>query len=198
MLFSRTCLALTALIAIVSVAAAQKSSETSEPAYIAEALSAAPKAVANEAAVIRMDKDGKITTLRQGSNGFSCMVIAGGEKMCADANSMEFFDAWTKHEPPPDKLGLVYMLSGHDVGGSNTDPYAPSKTADNHWVITGPHVMILGPAAKRFGLSRSPEADPTKPYIMWAGTPYEHAMIPVTSEKAPAMSKTARKPEDKK
>jgi hypothetical protein len=39
--------------------------------------------------------------------------------------------------------------------------------------------MILGPAAKTLGYPRSPDADPTKPYVMWAGTPYEHVMIPV-------------------
>ena len=166
---------------IVGLAPAQKKTEPSDAEYIAQALSAAPTAVAKDAAVVRMGKDGKTTTLRQGKNEFTCMVISG-EKMCADANSMEFFDAWAKHQPPPDKLGLTYMLSGKDVGGSNTDPYAGSKTADNHWVITGPHVMILGPASKSFGLTRTAEADPSKPYMMWVGTPYEHAMIPVTSE----------------
>ena len=41
--------------------------------------------------------------------------------------------------------------------------------------------MILGPAAKTLGYPRTPDADPTKPYVMWAGTPYEHVMIPVKS-----------------
>src|SRR5947209_8616931 len=123
------------LILIATLVSAQKTGP-SDAEYIAQALSAAPEAVAKAAAVVRMEKDGKITTLREGKNGFSCMVIGGGEKMCADANSMEFFDAWAKHQPPPNKLGLTYMLSGYDVGGSNTDPYAMSKTADNHWVTT--------------------------------------------------------------
>ena len=169
------------LILIATLVSAQKTPSDAE--YIAQALSAAPEAVAKAAAVVRMEKDGKITTLREGKNGFSCMVIGGGEKMCADANSMEFFDAWAKHQPPPNKLGLTYMLSGYDVGGSNTDPYAMSKTADNHWVVTGPHVMILGPASKSLGLTSTTDVDPAKPYMMWVGTPYEHAMIPVGSDK---------------
>ena len=170
------------LILIATLVSAQKTGP-SEAEYITQALSAAPEAVAKDAVVVRMDKDGKITTLREGKNGFSCMVIGGGEKMCADANSMEFFDAWAKHQPPPNKLGLTYMLSGYDVGGSNTDPYAMSKTADNHWVVTGPHVMILGPASKSLGLTSTTDVDPAKPYMMWVGTPYEHAMIPVGSDK---------------
>ena len=170
------------LILIATLVSAQKTGP-SDAEYIAQALSAAPEAVAKAAAVVRMEKDGKITTLREGKNGFSCMVIGGGEKMCADANSMEFFDAWAKHQPPPNKLGLTYMLSGYDVGGSNTEPYAMSKTADNHWVVTGPHVMILGPASKSLGLTSTADVDPAKPYMMWVGTPYEHAMIPVGSDK---------------
>jgi hypothetical protein len=145
--------------------------------------------VAKEAAVIRMENDGKVTTLRQGKNGFSCMVVGGdtavsGESMCADANSLAFFDAWMKHETPPSKLGITYMLGG-DKGASNTDPYAKGKTGDNHWVVTGPHIMLLGPEAKSLGLSSNPDADPSGPYIMWAGTPYEHAMIPVASNPPP-------------
>jgi len=29
------------------------------------------------------------------------------------------------------------------------------------------------------GLSEAKDPDPNKPYMMWAGTPYEHAMIPI-------------------
>ena len=179
------------LIILATLVSAQKT-DPSDAEYIAHALSAAPEAVARDAAVVRMEKDGKITTLREGKNGFSCMVIGGGEKMCADANSMGFFDAWAKHQPPPNKLGLTYMLSGYDVGGSNTDPYAMNKTADNHWVVTGPHVMILGPASKSLGLTSTPDVDPAKPYMMWVGTPYEHAMIPVGSDKSQAKPVAAK------
>ena len=85
------------------------------------------------------------------------------------------------------------MLSGYDVGGSNTDPYAMSKTADNHWVVTGPHVMIVGPASKSLGLTSTTDVDPAKPYMMWVGTPYEHAMIPVGSDKSQRKPVTERK-----
>ena len=175
------------LVGLSGVTAAQKKSEPSDAQYIAQALSAAPKAVAKDAAIVRMDKDGKMTTLRDGKNGFSCMVV-GGEKMCADANSMAFFDAWMKHQPPPEKLGLTYMLAGDD-GASNTDPYATGKTADNHWVVTGPHIMIVGAGAKSLGLASTPDANPSGPYMMWPGTAYEHAMIPVGGAKTGAMAK---------
>jgi hypothetical protein len=177
------------LVVLVGFAAAQKKAEPSDAQYVTQALSAAPKSVAKDAAVVRMDEAGTMTTVRKGKNGFSCMVV-GSNKMCADANSMAFFDAWMKHQNPPDRLGLTYMLAGDD-GASNTDPFATAKSADNHWVVTGPHVMIVGPAAKTLGLASVADADPSGPYMMWAGTPYEHAMIPVAPPKVSAKAAAA-------
>jgi hypothetical protein len=45
---------------------------------------------------------------------------------------------------------------------------------------TGPNVMIFGPTIKTMGYPMSPDADPSKPYVMWASTPYAHLMVPVT------------------
>jgi hypothetical protein len=164
-----------------------KKAEIPDSAYTAEALSAAPKAIAKDAGVVRMEADGKMKTLRESKNGFTCMVMATN-KMCNDANSMEFFGAMMKGETPTDKIGVSYMLAG-DEGASNTDPKATGKTADNHWVVTGPHIMVTGTASKSLGYPETADADPSKPYMMWAGTPYEHAMIPLGGSKP--MAKTA-------
>jgi hypothetical protein len=174
------------LIALTCFAAAQETAPaktatnkpaSSDAAYNAKALSAAPRSIAKDAGIMRMDKDGKMQTVRESKNGFTCMVTLGSP-MCADENSMAFFGAWMKHENPPDKAGITYMLRG-DNGASNTDPYATKQTTDNHWIMTGAHIMLVGPAAKSMGLPDSPDADPAKPYLMWANTPYAHAMIPV-------------------
>ena len=141
--------------------------------------------------MVRIGKDGNVQTLRDSKNGFNCLVMLG-DVMCADANSMAFFDAAMKKQTPPDKLGLAYMLRG-DQGASNTDPTASKKTADNHWVVTGPHIMIVGADVKDLGLPDSADADPTKPYLMWAGTPYAHAMIPVGGSAAHAMPASEKK-----
>jgi len=176
---------------------AAKKPASSDAAYIAKALSAAPAGVAKGAGVARIDKDGKMQMLRESKNGFTCMVMLG-DIMCADANSMAFFGAAMKKQTPPDKLGLTYMLRG-DQGASNTDPTASKKTADNHWVVTGPHIMIVGAAVKDLGLADSADADPSKPYIMWPNTPYAHAMIPVTGGAAhPAADKASTDTKDKK
>ena len=71
------------------------------------------------------------------------------------------------------------MLKG-DQGVSNTDPHATMETADNNWIKTGPHVMIVGAEAKTMMkvYPRDAKADPTTAYVMWPDTPYEHLMFP--------------------
>jgi hypothetical protein len=40
--------------------------------------------------------------------------------------------------------------------------------------------MIVGAAASTMaGYPRNADPDPTKPHVMWSGSPYEHLMIPV-------------------
>lgn len=166
---------------LIATPATTQQKQISDSQYMAQALSAAPSAVAKDATVVRMEANGSMRTLRAGKNDFTCMVM-GTDKMCNDRNSMEFIHALMNHTPPPDKVGISYMLAG-DKGASNTDPYATGKKSDNHWIVTGPHIMIFGPPSKTLGYTEAKDPDPKKPYMMWAGTPYEHAMIPVATAK---------------
>lgn len=187
------CLLMTAGLTLAQEGAAAKAAGmktgSSDSAYIARALTAAPPGIAQGAGVARIDKDGNMQSLRESKNGFTCLIMLN-DIMCADANSMAFFGATMKKQTPPDKLGLTYMLRG-DQGASNTDPSATGKAADNHWVVTGPHIMIVGAAVKDLGLPDSADADPSKPYVMWPNTPYAHAMIPVGGGAAHAMAAKA-------
>lgn len=167
-----------ALIALASTGQAQQSGASTDADYMAKVMTAAPEAIVKGATVVSMDKSGSMRTVQKGTNDFTCMLMGDGTPMCTDKNGMEWVHAFSTHAAPPNKIGFMYMLAG-DVGASNTDPYATAATSGNHWIKTGPHVMILGPAAKTLGYPRTPDADPTKPYVMWAGTPYEHVMIPV-------------------
>ena len=150
----------------------------SDAALIKAAMSAAPAAISKDATIAVMSDDMKSTrTLRKGTNGYTCMPKP--DPMCADQNAMEWFDAYmTKKDPPKDKIGFVYMFAG-DHGTSNTDPYAEKATPTNNWVTTGPHVMILGAKGMTAGYPQDAKADPTKAFVMWPGTPYEHLMLPV-------------------
>ncbi|WP_353472104.1 hypothetical protein PVT71_12455 [Salipiger sp. H15] len=139
----------------------------------------APPAVLANSTLLTPDESGEMQVLREGSNGWTCM-FPGTNPMCADEASMGFLQAFMKKEDPPETLGFVYMLLG-DKGASNTDPYAEGETADNQWVVTGPHVMILGAGAKPL-LDTYPTMVPEgadQPWVMWPGTPYAHLMVPV-------------------
>jgi hypothetical protein len=157
--------------------AQQSPNALSEQDYIKRVMMAAPQSVVEAATVVRMNGS-SMETLKKGTNEWTCME-ANGVPMCMDPNAMEWAHAWQTHGPATDKTGFIYMLAG-DTGASNTNPWAAAKTADNHWVETGSHVMIVGIAAKGMqGYPRTADPDPTKPYVMWPDSPYEHLMIPV-------------------
>lgn len=185
---SRVALSFTLSLAVVGLLAQARAQHTMAPAthdadLVASALRAAPKAVGAGATVIDVGADGKVRVVRQGTNGFTCMgdnpATPGPDPMCADANAMEWAMAWIEHrDPPANKVGFMYMLEG-GTDASNTDPYAAAPTAGNHWIQTGPHVMIVGAPALVAAYPRGADPDTSVPYVMWADTPYEHLMIPV-------------------
>ena len=115
---------------------------------INSAMSAAPGAVGKDATVVAMGADGKMRTLRKGTNGFTCMpddpATPGADPMCADANAMEWIHALMGHKTPAaGKVGLM---------GADTSFYSQyPKAAD---------------------------PDTSVPYMMWPGTPYQHLMAP--------------------
>jgi hypothetical protein len=161
----------------------------SDAAVIAKATSAAPADIGRNAAVMAMGTDGKMKELRAGTNGWMCMFDPVGDTMCLDKEWQAWGDAWMnkKAPPKPKAVGVAYMLKG-DKGASNTDPYATKKTADNHWVVSGPHIMLLPTDASQ--LDAYP-TDWTKggPWVMWKGTPYAHVMVPTTAMSAPTAKK---------
>ena len=154
---------------------------TSEPEYIAKVKTAAPEQIVSKASIVIM-QDGKPRALQTGSNGYTCLISPDGTPLCADENGMAWIKAVGAKQEPPNKVGFIYMLAG-DTGTSNHDPH--DKTSHQHWVQTGPHVMIVGPMVKEMpGYARNVDvADATQPYVMYPGTPYEHLMLPVTAAK---------------
>ena len=171
-------LALTLLVAGVALASAEQHAMVSDEQLMENLKGSAPAAILEHATIMNMGADGKMKAIKEGTNGWTCLD-PGGEPMCADQAAMEWMQAYMSKGTPPMKLGFVYMLKG-DPGVSNTDPYAKKETPDNNWVQTGPHVMIMGDIgdmAKAY--PHNPKADPTKPYVMWPGTPYQHLMLPV-------------------
>ena len=151
---------------------------------IANALAAAPAAVAQGAAVIAFDDKVNIRTLRQGTNQFTCIpddpTNPANDPNCVDENGLEWVKAWvSRTDPPKGKIGFGYMLQGGTTP-SNVDPFATKPPAGMDWMQEPPHVMVFNYGETMVGYPEPGEhADMTKPWVMWAGTPYEHLMLPV-------------------
>lgn len=150
---------------------------------IASAQSAAPAAISSKATIVTLTDKGVMTTLRKGTNGWTCMPDApdtpGPDPMCFDANAGKWAEAWIGHKTPPaGAVGVMYMLEG-GTDASNVDPYAKKPTATNAWIKTGPHIMIVGSKEVLAGYPSGATPDTSAPYVMWAGTPYAHLMVPV-------------------
>lgn len=161
--------------ALIAAVVALPAAADDKQAMIDDALSAAPPALAEDAAV--MDMKGEV--LREGGGAYTCFPSDGpAGPMCLDAEWMRWADAWmNKKEFQPETVGIAYMLAGDppEGGASNTDPFATEETPDNQWVVEGPHLMLIGPGVTE-GVTDDPNAG--GPYVMWKGTPYEHVMVP--------------------
>jgi len=154
---------------------------TSEAAYVAKLKTAAPEEIVAKSTIL-MTQDGKERSIQTGTNGFTCFISRDGTPLCGDEAGIAWFKAIGAKSDPPNKIGFIYMLAG-DMGTTNHDPY--QKETHQHWVQTGPHVMIVGPMVREMsGYPRTAEvADPTQPYVMYPGTKYEHLMLPVAAAK---------------
>jgi hypothetical protein len=180
--------ALAALLALpwaaVADSAAKAAPKMTDQQLIASALSAAPAGLRKHAGVMAANEKGEMRTLRESTNGFTCMpdspTTPGPDPMCLDKAAMDWVHAMiTKSLPPAGKVGLMYMLAG-GTDASNTDPYAAGPSANNHWIKTGPHLMIAGADASFYdAYPKGADPDTSMPYVMWAGTPYQHLMVPV-------------------
>jgi hypothetical protein len=165
---------------------ADKKSSTpniSDAENIALAMSAGPAEIAKNATIADMTT---MKQLRAGSNGWVCYAAAG-EPMCLDKQWQAWAKAWmSKSEPKIEGTGIAYMLRG-DTGASNVDPYATKPMADNQWVVSPAHLMVLFQDQKMLD---SYPTDPLNggPWVMWKGTPYAHVMVPVSPTKMATMS----------
>jgi hypothetical protein len=153
-------------------------------AKIESAMSAAPATIAENATILdnELDAAGKFVVLREGSNGWFCSPDAlgtpGPDPWCYDQTWLDWSYAFVAgQEPKTTVLGLSYMLQGGS-DASNTDPFATEPAAGEEWMASPPHVMFILPG-KIDQTAFTTDHLSGEPWIMWAGTPYEHIMMPV-------------------
>jgi hypothetical protein len=170
-----------------SKAEANESEASKEDAKIQSAMSAAPMAIAKDARIVDYpEKAGQpLVKLREGTNGWTCFpdwqATPGKDPMCFDKMWMQWFDAIsTATDPNIKHPGIAYMLQGGS-DASNSDPFAMKPKQGEHWVSAPPHIMLIVPD-KLDKTFFSTDHHSGEPWVMYAGTPYEHVMIPVEEE----------------
>lgn len=158
--------------------------EADTEAKIEMAMSSAPAGISADATIldIEVDDAGEFVVLREGGNGWFCFPdfpgSPGNDPQCLDQTWMDWLDAYLAGEEPNTTApGFAYMLQGGS-DGSNTDPFAAEPAPGDEWVSTPPHVMLIMPGELDQTIFSTDHAS-GGPYIMWAGTPYEHIMMPV-------------------
>lgn len=151
---------------------------------IQNAMSAAMPAISKDATILDWpEKEGaEPTVLQKGTSDWTCLPdypgSPGNDPICADKSTMQWFQAYMAHkEPKLTQVGIGYMLQGAS-DASNTDPFATKPAPGEDWVTAPAHVMVF-PVGKLDQSLYGTDDKSGKSWIMYAGTPYEHLMIPV-------------------
>lgn len=188
---TRTAARIISLFSLVAcvLATDAASAAGAQPAGVSDidwALSAAPPAIAAGAAVANMGDDGKLTVLRKGSNGWTCLVhdpgTPSGHPLCVDQNGLDWMmAAMTGREPDPDRVGYSYMLQGGTAWSATDVTATQLAPGQADYVHVPPHIMILNArvAASSGFPSGEPNPDTHKPFVLYGGTPFAILIIPV-------------------
>lgn len=183
--------AVVAILALPATALAQKQHGAAKAApvaaKIANAETAAPAEISSHATIMDYPSKagGALVKLRAGTNGWVCLpddpATQGNDPGCFDGVWQEWMKAFmAKTKPTITRVGVSYMTAPGGASASAKDPWAAKATPTNDWGFDGPHTMILVPnTAQLAGLPTTRK--PGEPYVMWAGTPYAHIMVPMAA-----------------
>ena len=151
---------------------------------IQNAMSAAPEGVSSDATIFDWSEKegGDLVELKKGTNDWTCLPdtpsSTGNDPICVDKQAMQWFQAYMTQSPPDiSQAGIAYMLQGGS-DPSNTDPFATKPAEGEDWLNAPAHIMVF-PVGKLDQDIYGTDPEQGGSWIMWAGTPYEHLMIPV-------------------
>jgi hypothetical protein len=166
---------------------ANKSGTSEQEAKIESAMSAGPNEIADDARIVDYPKKAgqSLVELRKGTNEWTCFpdwqATPGEDPQCFDEMWMRWFEAISAGtDPNTTAPGMAYMLQGGS-DASNTDPFALKPPEGEEWVSSPPHIMLIVPG--ELGADHAAtDHHSGGPWVMYAGTPYEHLMVPVEGE----------------
>ena len=153
----------------------------SQDEQIKMALSAAPAYIAKDAGVMLPGEDGKLTEVRKGTNGFTCIPSVNTrpepDPMCFDAAVGQWVDAMMNKKDKPDNTvpGISYMARGGyhwEKDGKvlmEEEPGAKLVKEPPHWM------MMWAFTSQDTKLPNTP--NPSGVWIMFDGSPFAHLMV---------------------
>ncbi len=168
--------------------AAEPAPPPGSPAWkIRNARTAAPYEVAVGATVLDWPASDTAApdTLERGVNGWTCFpdyaATPTNDPMCADEEFGRWGEAWMARRPPAVRaMGVGYMLRGGQVA-SDTDPFKMAPDSGQQWLVDPPHLMIVMPNPRQSFATLPTTRTAAGPWVMYAGTPYAHLMVPLGS-----------------
>ncbi len=201
---------------IFSANSAQAGGHDWKVKMIADAITAAPPSVTNDATIYAWDKKGQMILLQPGTGPYVCLAsgfqstrvgkpsLPYPDPMCLDQNAWNFMrhvlsekNPMKPSRPYPTAPGLVWMLSGMalkggmvDLGSSDTKVEVTVAKSGVKIVRISPHLMIMPFPVneKTAGMStKYNTANPGASWIMAAKTPIEHVMVHFSDKEVSAM-----------
>ena len=183
---------------------------------IADALTAAPPAVTNDATIYAWDSKGQMLMLRSGAGSYVCLAsgfmsirigktpLPYPDPMCLDQNAWKFMRHFLSQKNPmkpaapyPTEPGLCWMMAGMavaggmlDIGSANMKFEVTVAKSGAKIVRMTPHLMILPFPIneKTAGMQTKYDTDhPGASWIMAAKTPIEHLMIHFSKQEVSSM-----------
>jgi hypothetical protein len=153
------------------------SEEEHKAVKISRAMRSGPYQITKDAKIVDLQRDGTMTTLREGANHWVCFPgnenEIGNVPMCCDPMGLKWMMDAMSGKPAPTNAapGLIYMLCGA-TQHSNTDPLDKTSPA----IPIGPHWMITWPYdSKRDGIPNTVRDNGA--WVMFDGTPYAYLHI---------------------
>lgn len=195
------------LLAVFSAAHGQdttqaisKRSDEAREEKIANATSAAPASISDSATVMDWPagEEGRMITLRKGSNNFTCMPdrpdTPANDPMCLDKPWMQWLNAWINDEVfKTGQIGFGYMLQGGIIGNNTEHNYHGNSEQEGSIRNGGedhekkemapPHVMILVPDTMLLNtLPQKPKSG--GPWVVCHGTSFAYIAVPLGDDNA--------------
>jgi len=151
---------------------------------IAEAVTPLPASLRHGATVVLEAEPGKRTVLREGTNGMLCQAdtpAPGFAVSCYHKALDAFFTRWGElRRAGKSESELRDTLSAEVKAGKfKVEAGQTTYGLSGGWRTESmPLAAVFVPNATAESTGLSTELDPYRPWLMWAGTPIAHVMLP--------------------